>query len=66
MLKDTTVLNQARYGGQWNILKSGAHKDDHGTSHLCVVDGDKMAVSMTTTVNTGFGSKVISESTGKF
>lgn len=38
--------------------------DDHGTSHLCVVDGDRNAVAMTTTVNYYFGAKVLSPSTG--
>ena len=39
--------------------------NDSGTSHLTVIDELRGAVSMTTTVNTGFGSKVISKSTGE-
>lgn len=45
-------------GFRWNQLR------DHGTSHLCVVDGDRNAVAMTTTVNYVFGALVLSPSTG--
>ena len=38
---------------------------DHGTTHLSVLDKDGNAVAITSTVNTLFGSKVISPSTGK-
>ncbi|KAL4550318.1 hypothetical protein Ndes2526B_g08473 [Nannochloris sp. 'desiccata'] len=61
---DDGVLNTTIYGGKWNILKGGVIPTDHGTSHMSVVDADRMAVALTSTVNTGFGSKVLSESTG--
>ncbi len=64
MILDDGVLNTTMYGGKWNILKGGVMEDDHGTSHLNVVDKDRMAVALTSTVNTGFGSKVLSKSTG--
>lgn len=38
--------------------------EDHGTSHFSIIDKDRNAVSMTTTVNTKFGSAVVSPSTG--
>lgn len=48
MTKDNSVLPSSRYGGKWNPLVAGA--DDHGTSHFCVVDADRNAVSVTSTV----------------
>lgn len=43
-----------------------AHLSAACCSHMSVVDSDKMAVSLTSTVNSGFGSKVFSKSTGWF
>lgn len=39
--------------------------EDNGTSHFSIVDQDGNAVAMTTSVNTYFGSNVVSPSTGK-
>ena len=46
------------YGARWNLV------EDHGTTHVSVVDADRNAVAMTSTINTNFGSKVVSRSTG--
>lgn len=35
---------------------------DQGTTHLCVIDSDGMAVALTTTVNLAFGSRVVVDS----
>lgn len=50
------------YGGRWNVLQDPPK--DHGTCHFSIVGGDGMAVAMTTTINTPYGSKVMSKSTG--
>lgn len=58
-------LQITEYGAQWNpLLKDTSMEDDHGTSHISVVDSKHNAVSMTTSVNTVFGSLVVSPSTG--
>ncbi|KAE8663676.1 Gamma-glutamyltranspeptidase 1 [Hibiscus syriacus] len=38
--------------------------NDHGTSHVSIVDANGNAVSITNTVNAFFGSKILSPSTG--
>ena len=60
-IADNSTRDFTAYGGQY---AQSMNPDDHGTSHLSVVDSQRGAVAMTTTINTGFGSKVISNSTG--
>ncbi|KAK6147788.1 hypothetical protein DH2020_018700 [Rehmannia glutinosa] len=55
---DNTTFPPEYYLPRWSQLR------DHGTSHFCVVDADRNAVSMTTTVNYAFGGGVLSPSTG--
>ncbi|OIW09195.1 hypothetical protein TanjilG_11333 [Lupinus angustifolius] len=55
---DNTTFPPEYYINRWSQLR------DDGTSHLCIVDADRNAVSMTTTVNSHFGSGVLSPSTG--
>ncbi|KAH7443468.1 hypothetical protein KP509_02G036300 [Ceratopteris richardii] len=38
--------------------------EDHGTSHLNIVDQERNVISMTSTINYAFGAKVASKSTG--
>lgn len=38
--------------------------DDHGTAHMSAVDTSGLAISVTTTVNTIFGSKIMTPDTG--
>ncbi|CAA0814302.1 Gamma-glutamyltranspeptidase 3 [Striga hermonthica] len=55
---DNTTFPPEYYLPRWIQLR------DHGTSHFCVVDSERNAVSMTTTVNYAFGGGVLSPSTG--
>ncbi|CAN4094447.1 unnamed protein product [Withania somnifera] len=55
---DNTTFPPEYYLPRWSQLR------DHGTSHFCIVDVDRNAVSMTTTVNYPFGGGVLSPSTG--
>ncbi|XBI24856.1 hypothetical protein VPH35_049887 [Triticum aestivum] len=57
-IADNTTFPPAYYLPKWSQLR------DNGTSHLCVVDGDRNAVATTTTVNYYFGAQVLSPSTG--
>lgn len=55
---DNVTFPAEYYGYKWNQLR------DHGTSHFCIVDSERNAVSMTTTVNYPFGALMLSPSTG--
>ncbi|TVU21900.1 hypothetical protein EJB05_31571, partial [Eragrostis curvula] len=55
---DNTTFPPSYYMPKWSQLR------DQGTSHLCVVDSDRNAVAVTTTVNYVFGAMVLSPSTG--
>lgn len=55
---DNTTFSPGYYLPRWSQL------DDNGTSHLCVVDADRNAVTMTTTINSYFGAGVLSPLTG--
>lgn len=46
------------------LISPLGHLEDRGTSHISVMDAKGNAVAITTTVNTYFGSGVLSESTG--
>ena len=58
LIYPTRTFGRAYYG------LDGGIGEDSGTHHISVVDGDGMAVAMTTTVNTLFGSKVVAPRSG--
>jgi gamma-glutamyltranspeptidase/glutathione hydrolase len=58
-ISDTHTLNVTAYDPQGFITLT-----DHGTSHVTVADANGMVISLTSTVNTLFGSQVIVPSTG--
>ncbi|KGN60559.1 glutathione hydrolase 3 [Cucumis sativus] len=55
---DNTTFPPDYYLYRWSQLR------DHGTSHFCIVDAERNAVSLTTTVNGHLGAGVLSPSTG--
>ncbi|MBA0846221.1 hypothetical protein Goarm_023290 [Gossypium armourianum] len=57
-IHDNMTFGPKYYGGRWNQI------DDHGTSHVSIVDTNRNAVAITNTVNAFFGSKILSPSTG--
>jgi len=75
---DMGIQALGTYGGKWSVLVDGAgagnggrelvrnfgYLEDRGTTHISVVDGVGNAVALTSTVNTEFGSKFMSPSTG--
>ena len=57
--EDQTSSNTTHYGAEFQYVP-----EDHGTSHISILGPNGDAVSVTSTVNTYFGSGVMSESTG--
>ncbi|KAL2928821.1 Glutathione hydrolase 3 [Bienertia sinuspersici] len=55
---DNTTFPPEYYLSRWSQLQ------DYGTSHFCIVDAERNAVSVTTTVNYPFGAGLLSPSTG--
>ncbi|KAK9071991.1 hypothetical protein SSX86_008422 [Deinandra increscens subsp. villosa] len=55
---DNTTFPSEYYLPGWSQIQ------DHGTSHFCIVDADRNAISMTTTVNYPFGGGMLSTTTG--
>ena len=65
LTSDNQVLDSIdQYGGPDYGVPSEALPEDHGTSHISVLDKDGNAVALTSTINTYFGSLIISPSTG--
>lgn len=57
-ITDNATHHLPYYQAKFDIVQ------DHGTTHLSVVDSDGMAVSLTSTINLIFGSQVMDVDTG--
>ncbi|KAJ4715625.1 Gamma-glutamyltranspeptidase [Melia azedarach] len=57
-ISDNTTFTADHYHQKWSEIP------EHGTSHFSIVDKERNAVSVTTTINAFFGSKILSPSTG--
>ncbi|PWA34901.1 gamma-glutamyltranspeptidase 1 [Artemisia annua] len=55
---DNKTFGSTHYGGKWNQI------EDHDTSHMSIVDKERNAVSLTTSINSYFGAKILSPNTG--
>lgn len=53
-----SVLSPEEYGREFDSV------DDHGTTHLNVIDEDEMVVMVTSTINLEFGAKFMDPETG--
>ncbi len=58
---DKATPSKAIFPGDFKL-----HKESFETTHISIVDPDKMAVSCTTTLNSNYGSKVIVDDYGFF
>ena len=56
--------SDAQEGDRRQLARRFGYLEDNGTSHFSVADNEGNAVAMTTSVNTYFGSKVVSASSG--
>lgn len=55
------IITNQTFGTEYYSPSGLVPGPESGTSHLAVVDGSGMAISLTTTVNTAWGSRVMTE-----
>lgn len=61
---DDSVLPLEKYGTPADKATTTELAHDHGTTHVCVIDGEGNAVALTTTVNLELGSHVETPQSG--
>lgn len=57
-ISDTQTFNVSHYDPEYDVL------NNHGTTHMSLLDSDGMAVALTSTINLGFGSQIMDPATG--
>ncbi|KAJ2709456.1 hypothetical protein H4R19_004242 [Coemansia spiralis] len=57
-ISDTETFGLAHYAPEYDVL------NNHGTTHISVLDKDEMAVSLTSTINLEFGARIMDPRTG--
>ncbi|KAJ2083131.1 hypothetical protein H4R24_001044 [Coemansia sp. RSA 988] len=57
-ISDSQTFNVSHYDPEYDVL------ENHGTSHISVIDSDEMAVALTSTINLEFGSRIMDPRTG--
>ena len=62
--EDAQEGDRRRVRARRRLMQPYGYLNDHGTSHFSIIDKDGNSVSMTSSVNTYFGSKVMSKATG--
>ncbi len=63
-LVSNTSMNEAEPGNPGSVTSmygSQIYQPESGTSHISIVDNNGNAVSMTTTIESGFGSRIMSD-----
>ena len=63
-ISPTAVQKPERYGDKSLAGAPAEAPHDHGTSHLCVVDGEGNVASLTTTINLSYGAKLVAGKSG--
>lgn len=65
LLSETRMIARLKKIDPWSTRPPVELRvDEHGTSHLSIVDAEGNAVALTTTVNSGFGAKLVAGDTG--
>eukprot|EP00003_Mantamonas_plastica_P008834 TRINITY_DN1787_c0_g1_i1.p1 TRINITY_DN1787_c0_g1~~TRINITY_DN1787_c0_g1_i1.p1 ORF type:complete len:246 (-),score=76.86 TRINITY_DN1787_c0_g1_i1:107-844(-) len=60
----TKIVDDKTFGPEYYNDNAFAPLEDHGTTHISVIDKDRNSIAFTSTINLYFGSKFVSTQTG--